>query len=147
MIQKNTKLKKTSTEPLKKASAKVVKKSAVKKVTKKKPVAKKRIATSVKVTQAQNKRVHKKSLKVASEEKKFWAQNGEIIDSLANLANSFAMMDTLVYQHHVNEFKNDFAQWVEHVLEDSACAEALRRTHNPQSAQVVVLRHLKQYDI
>lgn len=85
-------------------------------------------------------------LKTAPDEQKFWLQTGEVLASLTELATSFALMDTLVYQHHVNKQKNDFALWVEQVLEDIACAEALRKAKTPRSARLIVVRHLKQFN-
>jgi len=144
MLQKTSQPKKVTAKAGKKTDSSMKKKSAVKKVIKKKVT--KTVSVPV-VKRSLKKNTVKKSLRIAPDEKKFWVKNGEIIDSLTNLAQSFAMMDTLVYRHHVNESKNDFALWVEHVLEDIECAEALRRSKSPQSAQVVVIKHLKHYDI
>jgi hypothetical protein len=144
MKQKISQTKKTTTKVTKKEGVDVTKKSAVKKVAKRSTLK----TTSIPVVKlGHNKAVTKKTLRTAPDEKKFWLSNGEIIDSLANLADSFAKMDALIYRHHVNESKNDFALWVEQVLEDGKCAEALRRSKSPQSAQVVVVKHLKHYDL
>ena len=54
-------------------------------------------------------------------------------------------MDDEVFLHHVNEEKNDFAEWVEHVLEDARCAAELRKTTHPTKAQTVIIKHLRYY--
>jgi hypothetical protein len=84
-------------------------------------------------------------LVVAPDEKRFWLHTGETLASLQELADSFAAMDALLFSHHVTKEKNDFARWVEDVLDDVACALSLRRTRTPKSARVVVIRHLQKY--
>lgn len=140
MLEKKSQSKKVTKKPSKKAGSSAVKKFTAKEKVKKSPTKSSKSSTS-------SRAVKKKTLLVAPDEKKFWTQNGEIIDSLSNLAQSFTLMDNLVYEHHVNEFKNDFAAWVEQVLEDEACGMDLRRSGNPQAAKVVVVRHLKRYDL
>jgi hypothetical protein len=128
--------------------ARTTKASAVKRSPGKKPVAKK----SPSKTRRPKAAVPKVSLRhrtvapVAPDEKKFWLHSGEALATLQELATSFALMDAVVYRHHVNQHKNDFAAWVEHVLADPICAEALRRVKTPRSARLVIVRHLKRYD-
>ena len=65
--------------------------------------------------------------------------------NLEELKFAFGTMGDEVYLHHVTKDKNDFADWVEHVLHDYECAAALRRSRKPSSAKTVVVRHLKLY--
>lgn len=122
--------------------------SAVKKATKKttKKVAKK---TTKKVTSSVAKKAALngtfKALVCAPDEKCFWTTNGEVLRDLEQLRIAFGSMDDEVFLHHVNKEKNDFADWVESVLEDVACAADLRRAKKPNTAKTVIIKHLKTY--
>jgi len=58
-----------------------------------------------------------------------------------------AKMEKEVYAHHVTKEKNDFADWVEQVLEDAECAAAMRGRRTPSGARTVVVRHLRLYAV
>lgn len=115
----------------KKAPAKKVAKKAAKKVVKKAPAAKKRAG--------------KKELVYASNNQSFWVTNGQILNSLLALRDALGEMDKEVYHYHANGWQNDFAQWVDTVLCDTACAADLRKAKTAKSAKTVVVRHLKLY--
>ncbi len=82
----------------------------------------------------------------APAEKEFWTNDGQILTDLVSLAESFAAMDNILFQYHVSDDKNDFADWVEHVLEDQDCATSLRKTNTPKKAHGVVVRRLRYYE-
>jgi len=131
----------------KKATAKLAtsKKPATKKVAAKKPVAKKLVQkatanTTTKVSAA-------KSLVYAPDQHSFWVSNGEILNSLTALRDALAAMDDRVYTHHARPEQNDFAIWVNDVLCDNECAQALAKAKTPKSAHTVVVRHLKFYAV
>jgi hypothetical protein len=131
----------------KKASVKkaATKKTATKTTAPKKAVTKKTLPKKTAPKKSAPKTT-KQGVIVAPPDKMFWLSNGDILDSLESLAESFALMDKLIYQHHVTKEKNDFANWVEEVLEDTACAMDLRRAKTPSSAKIIVVRHLKRYE-
>jgi len=108
----------------------------------KKPAAKTG-AKSVGVTKAGATR----DLVYAGDPQSFWTTDGAILNSLVALRDALAVMDNEVFAHHVAKDKNDFAEWVATVLDDSACARALRKVKTPASAHTVVVRHLKFYRI
>ena len=123
----------------KKTTKKVVKK-AVKKP-KKAPVKKKTVpkeSVSKKLVRA---------LVCAPGEKCFWTTDGKVLENLNQLQIAFGSMGDEVFLHHVTKEKNDFADWVEHVLEDASCATDLRRSKKPASARTVVIRHLRSYNL
>ncbi len=131
-------------------STRLAKRSVVKKT---KPTSAKKRAVKgaavpvVTVPKTRNQNVEfKKPLPLAPEDKKFWMNNGEVLSSLLDLATTFSLIEKMIFDYHVTKQKNDFAEWVEHVLEDAQCAAALRKAKTPRSAKVVVVRHLKQYD-
>lgn len=117
-------------------------------------------------TQKSAKKVIKKTLKKAASKKSttkktqkmralvcaegtacFWTTDGSVLEDLEQLETAFGSMEDEIFLHHVTKEKNDFADWVEHVLDDAACAADLRRSKKPSSARTVVKRHLRQYNI
>lgn len=130
--------------PREKAAPK--KRVVAKKVAAKKTATVKRVAATAPATRA------KKATKpprpvVAQPEHSFWTTDGQIFRSLHELAVAFGSMDETVFVYHANEAKNDFAEWVEHVLEDQACAADLRKAKNPKKAQLVTLKHVSLYPL
>lgn len=76
----------------------------------------------------------------------FWTRDGRILQDLADLHMAFGSMDEEVFLHHVRKEKNDFADWVEHVLQDLDCAVALRKAKKPDQAYKTLTTHLQKYD-
>lgn len=124
-----------------KVATKRTTRSAVKKTNK--PVAKK-VATKKSATKKSS--VKKEiPIVIAPPDKNFWTNDGQIISDLVALADTFAAMDELLFEYHANAAKNDFADWVEHVLADEACAKALRKVKNPKDAHTIVVKRLRYY--
>jgi hypothetical protein len=119
------------------ATKKTTRKSAAKKSTKK--AVKK---TTRKKTPAQS---NKKGLVYAEDHESFWVTNGQILNSLLALRDALDDMEKDVYRYHTDKAENDFANWVESVLMDDACARDLVKAKTPKSARTVVVRHLKLY--
>lgn len=72
----------------------------------------------------------------------FWVHHGPILKNLRELCDALASgISDEQFGHHVTAERNDFAAWVEIVLQDSECAQALRRAHTRVSAA----RALKKY--
>jgi hypothetical protein len=88
-----------------------------------------------------------KVLVCADNETCFWTTDGEILHDLKDLCDAFDRMSISVFSHHVNETKNDFADWVENILNDKDCAMALRKSKQPKTAKSTVMRHLRFYNI
>lgn len=86
-----------------------------------------------------------RALVCAPDEKCFWTTDGRVLKDLEQLHLAFGSMNDEVFLHHVTKEKNDFADWVEIVLEDAACAADLRRSRKTTTAKTTVARHLKQY--
>lgn len=120
---------KKSVAPVKKAPAKVAK--VVQKVAPKK-------ATGTKA---------KKPLVHAKHEESFWVNNGQILANLVELKDALAEMDESIFSHHVSKEKNDFADWIEHVLEDAELASSLRKSKKPNTAHDIVVSRLRIYII
>lgn len=135
--------KKTTKKVTKKTAKKTTKKAAKttrKKVTKK--TSKKTAKKAVKRTkQAAGGRV----LVCASDSQCFWVQDGQVLQDLQDLAHALSTMQEEVFSYHANKERNDFADWVEQVLDDCDCAHGLRKSRSQGGAQRVVIRHLRLY--
>ncbi|MFT7507660.1 MAG: hypothetical protein ACI92I_000824 [Acidimicrobiales bacterium] len=125
--------KKVTTKAPKKIAKKVVKKTTKKTATKapKKTTAKKQV----------------RALVCAPGKHCFWTSDGQVLEDLNQLQIAFGSMGDEVFLHHVSKAKNDFADWVEHVLEDVACAEALRKSKKPSTSRTVIVRCLRSYNL
>lgn len=132
------------------ATKKVTKKTT-KKVVKKVPKKSTRKATNSlakKVTKRKTPKVSSDDDRVlvcAPSEHCFWTNDGRILQDLAQLRDVLADMDLDIYGHHVNKEKNDFADWVEDILQDRDCALELRKARKPKTARGVVVRYIKLY--
>ncbi len=120
----------------------VIKKVVAKKVTAKK-VVKKVVAKKAPIRKAGT----KKTLTYADNDHSFWVKNGQVLNSLIALQEAMASMESAVFAHHVNKEKNDFADWVDSVLCDEACAADLRKTKTAASARTTVIKYLKSYQL
>jgi hypothetical protein len=117
--------------------AKKAKKKAVKKS------AKKPTKRSVKKTAKKK----KKDLKHASSEQSFWVNDGTVIANLIELSDALDAMNQEVFGYHVTKEKNDFADWIEHVLDDIELATKVRKSKKPNTARKVIVSRLRVYSI
>lgn len=149
MSSKKSSIKKTAKtvakKPVKKTAAKSAAKKAVKKSTVKK-TAKKTEKKSTKKTSAKDKKVSLKLVQ-AKDMKCFWVNQGPILKNLLELEVALEKMSDEMFGRHVSKNRNDFAEWVEHVLMDSETADALRKAKKPTTARKVVVRQLKLYKL
>jgi hypothetical protein len=82
----------------------------------------------------------------APPEKCFWIHYGPVVKNLRELRDALAhSVSDAQFAHHVGAGKNDFANWVEAVLDDAACARALRRAKTPAAALRAVEAQLAAY--
>lgn len=96
---------------------------------------------------ALGRRKNKRWLVEASPERAFWTSSGMVLQNLRSLAEAFVKsMSDEEYAYHAHGEHNDFAKWVEEVLEDAACAKALRRAKNRTAAGKAVAAALKKYE-
>lgn len=134
-----TNSKSTTKKAAKKTTAKKAKKQAAKKAP-----AKKTAASTVSKA-SKTKKGSGKVLVCANDQECFWTTDGRVIADLKELEQALNDMADEVFAYHVNKERNDFADWVESVLRDAACAADLRGARKPRSARTVVVRHLKLY--
>jgi hypothetical protein len=132
------------------SSTKTVTKKTAKRAAKK--TAKK---TTKRVAKKTTKRAAKKPTKKANNEQRvlvcangencFWVSDGAILASLEDLATALESMHKDIFTYHAKGSSNDFADWVEQVLFDEACATDLRKSRSQSGAYKVVIRHLRYY--
>lgn len=128
----------------KKAAAKPkAKKAAVKKT----PPKTAKVAPKKTTTKKTKKEPVGKVLICANDQECFWTTDGQVLRDLTELRDALRSMKEGVFTHHVTKEKNDFADWVEHVLHDADCAVALRKSKKPNTARTVIVRHLRTYRI
>jgi hypothetical protein len=89
----------------------------------------------------------KRPLVYSIEATAFWTHDGQILNSLVALRDALAVMPKAVFAYHVENDRHDFAQWVEDVLADGACAAELRRAKTPTAAKTVVVKYLRNYHL
>ncbi len=75
----------------------------------------------------------------------FWVNHGPPVKDLFELFNILSVINEEQFRHHVNEFKNDFAEWVEYVLEDKETAGKIKKTKTASAMAKVVGNSLKGY--
>ena len=116
----------------------------------------KKVATKAapKVAKAPAKKVAKKSstkskpvLVCAPSEQCFWTTDGRILSNLVELKEALATMSDDVFAYHVSKERNDFADWIEHVLDDAELAAAFRKSKKLNTAHDVVVTRLRIYSI
>ena len=73
----------------------------------------------------------------------FWVNFGPVVKNLQELRDALATMSDEQFAHHVGPGKNDFANWVDHVLGHTACAQALRRAKTKRGALKAVETQLQ----
>lgn len=128
---------------VKKSVKKTVKKTAKKGV--KKPIPKK--AKKTKVVKKPVKKTKKKIMVIAPDERCFWVNYGPALNSILALHNALQNITEEQFKHHVNKTKNDFAMWVENVLEDSKTAAKIRKASTLNATIKAVKTALKDYNI
>jgi len=116
------------------------KKTTTKKATKK--VAKK---STKKSTSKKKQKVNEPVLACAEGEACFWTTDGRILSDLKDLRDALENMSDEVFSHHVTKDKNDFADWIEAVLQDTECATKIRKSKKPDTARKVVISRLRVY--
>ncbi len=131
------------------SNKKVVKKktkAAVKKTVKKKTVKKTDQEATKKITQRPaTKRKTRPVLVCVYGKDCFWVNQGPILQDLIQLRDTLKNMSDVTFKHHVSKNHNDFADWVQFVLLDKSCANALRKSTRPKTAQSVLIKRLKYY--
>jgi hypothetical protein len=119
--------------------------TAKKQSTKKAPTSKK--TPSTKASSSKKSDGNFKAMVCAADGECFWTRDGRILQNMADLHMAFGSMDDEVFLHHVSKEKNDFANWVEYVLQDLDCAVELRKVKKKAQAEKIVAKYVKGYGL
>ncbi len=113
----------------------------------KKVVAKKAAQAKVVSPKKRTAKTSKRVLARAEGSQCFWVNDGQILADLVEFEKALEQMTPDTFEYHVQDSRNDFADWIEFVLGDTELATLLRETFKPRQAHTVVLRRLKIYDL
>lgn len=108
-------------------------KKEVKKVESSKVTTKKTATKPVKETKTKN-------LMIIPPEQYFFLVNGVAIKTIFELAETLEHMADDVYGYHVNDQKNDFANWIKYVFNELALAEQLYHTKDKKATEYILLK-------
>lgn len=125
---------------------KVSKRKTVKKSSTKKKVVKKTVKKPIKKTTVK-KKLPKKSerpliAKNAHPDKVFVLVNGQRLKNVKELADVMGKIEDFVFEHHVTEDRNDFANWLRDVFKDIDLAKEVSGCKNKENIQLVLYRHI-----
>ena len=77
----------------------------------------------------------KRALATAPEEFRFFLHDGRVLANLIDLRDALSNMSQETFSRHVNADKNDFAVWVEQVLQDGELGLQLKRVKTQKTAK------------
>jgi hypothetical protein len=86
------------------------------------------------------------SLKDVHPDHIFKLKNGAAIKNLYELANELASMDEEVFRHHVNEEKNDFHNWVLHIVRDEHLANVFSEVRDRRLMLAAVEKRIEDLE-
>ncbi len=96
----------------------------------------------VKKVKGKTKKSRPNVLKKVRPEFSFIIVNGKAVRDLPALALELENLDDSMFHHHVNETKNDFANWVREVIGEIELADALMGISSKKDTQLQMLRHI-----
>jgi hypothetical protein len=83
-----------------------------------------------------------KIVKDAPAEHYFILANGQPIKNVKELADALEHLADDVFNHHVTHDKNDFANWIQHIFEDTELAKELAGTKDKHHTRIVLYKHI-----
>lgn len=72
----------------------------------------------------------------------FMTSDGRVLRNLRELGDELKTMQDETYNYHANGEKNDFANWVQDVVKDTALANSLRKAPNREQAVKAVISRI-----
>jgi len=76
------------------------------------------------------------------QEKAFWVSDGRYIRNIYELAQALDDMKEKTFKFHVNKKKNDFSEWIRHVVGDEKLADEIARLVMKDKIQILLQKHL-----
>jgi hypothetical protein len=111
----------------------------------------KKMANQTKLVKGKKIKKRKKSSKTAIKTKLkksipeshyFVFVSGQKIKNVKELADTLEMIDEQHYKHHANEYKNDFANWINNVFEEFDLAEKVKTAKDKNHARLIIYKHI-----
>lgn len=87
----------------------------------------------------------KKSLFWAPDAWCFWSADGRVSRNLKDLRDGLKDMSDETFRYHVSKEKNDFAKWIEDVLQEPVFARKMKTMKTRLTALRTVESELKKY--
>ena len=75
-------------------------------------------------------------------EHKFWVSDGRELNNLLELAHTIRHMKDETFSNHVNDNKNDFANWIKDCMVEEQLANDLSKYKTKFSNELLILRHI-----
>jgi len=94
------------------------------------------------VKKPSKKAVKTKLKKKLSEDHYFVLLGGHKIKNVKDLADALEMIDENHFKHHVNDKKNDFANWIRDVFEEFDLAEKVKTAKNKDHTRLIIYKHI-----
>ncbi|MEM2915998.1 MAG: hypothetical protein QXT19_01410 [Candidatus Woesearchaeota archaeon] len=76
----------------------------------------------------------------------FHLKSGSTIKNLYELANELATMDEEVFRHHVNDEKNDFHNWILHIIRDDHLANVFSEIKDRRLMLAAVEKRIQELE-
>lgn len=73
----------------------------------------------------------------------FYFKHGRKAKNIEELKEALKSMNDAEFNHHVNDTRNDFANWVEHVFGEKELADKLRKVYNKEDTYTIIDEFLK----
>ena len=74
----------------------------------------------------------------------FYIMNGEVLKDLHELLDSLKKIDDASFLHHVNDAKNDFAEWISQCIKETGLADEIRKLKSKDEIISKIEMHLGQ---
>jgi hypothetical protein len=86
----------------------------------------------------------KKSKKIinAKPDQYFILVTGVPLKNLKELANSLETMNDWVFNHHVNDSRNDFSSWISEILKEENLAKEVKNIHSIRNLELRLFKHM-----
>lgn len=78
------------------------------------------------------------------EDKAFWVNDGNrtLIRNIYELTEAISSMKEKTFKFHVNKNKNDFSEWIRHVMGDEKLADEVARLVMKDKIQIVLQKYV-----
>jgi len=84
----------------------------------------------------------KQIIKNAKNSECFFVKDGKVIKNVIELSNELDKMTDDIFMYHVNDMKNDFANWIKDIFKEEKLAKELFKTIDKDKTQIIILKHV-----